>query len=115
MIVRCVFGVQSPWKNIATLTGHTDDVNQAVWSPDGKLLATASADHVIHLWDTHTGSQLRILEGHARSVIDVTFSPDGRSLASASLDGTIILWDVNSGQPSQTIKGPRQSYLGCGL
>jgi WD40 repeat protein len=39
---------------IATLTGHTNNVNGLAFSPDGHTLATGSADHTIRLWDLDT-------------------------------------------------------------
>ena len=57
------------------------------FSPDGRLLATASTDKTARLWDPATGDCVRTLTGHAAGVRGVAFSPDGR-LATASLDRT---------------------------
>src|SRR5258706_3323683 len=65
-------------------------------SPDGGLLASASRDKIIKLWDPHTGEHLRTLEGHSSFVTSVAFSPDGGLLASASEDKTIKLWDPHT-------------------
>ena len=62
------------------------------FSPDGRLLATASADKTARLWDPDTGEQLRTLTGHTDWVFGVAFSPDGRLLATASADKTAWLW-----------------------
>ena len=63
------------------------------FSPDGRLLATASEDETARLWDPATGEHLRTLTGHAGEVEGVAFSPDGRLLATASEDETARLWD----------------------
>ncbi|MGR6963507.1 nSTAND1 domain-containing NTPase [Geodermatophilus sp. URMC 61] len=82
------------------VTGHTDWVNGVAFSPDGRLLATASGDQTVRLWDVaETISVSRPLEGHTDRVNAVAFSPDGRLLASASSDRTVRLWDVATGQP----------------
>jgi molecular chaperone DnaK len=83
------------------LTGHTRDVWTVAFNPDGTLLATASVDMTVRLWDTATGQpQGEPLTGHTEGVASAAFSPDGTLLASSSNDNTIRLWDVATGQPS---------------
>jgi WD40 repeat protein len=61
-------------------------MNAVAFSPDSSLLASASNDETVRLWNAGTGQEVQKLEGHTRSVNAVAFSPDGSLLASASDD-----------------------------
>jgi roadblock/LC7 domain-containing protein len=84
---------------------HDEPVNAAAFSPDGRLLATASDDRTARLWDAATGQEVRQLTGHTAAVTAAAFSPDGRLLATASTDETARLWDVATGQEVRQLTG----------
>jgi WD40 repeat protein len=75
------------------------------WSPDGKRLATGSADYRITLLDLIDRKVLRSFVGHEGEVTALAFSPDGTRLASASHDRTVKVWDSSSGKELLTLAG----------
>jgi WD40 repeat protein len=87
-------------KDIAVLNGHTQHITAADFSPDGKKLATGSADNTIDVWDVATQRVITTLKGHTLNVTALAFSPDEKMLASGSLVKTVRLWHVPAAKKS---------------
>jgi WD40 repeat protein len=64
------------------------------FSPDGRLIATASDDRTARVFDASRGDELPRLD-HGATVSRVVFSNDGRRLATASSDGSARLWNID--------------------
>jgi WD40 repeat protein len=76
------------------------------FTPDGTLLASASYDHTIRLWDAQNRKLVgEPLRGHSQEIYRLAFSPDGRTLSSASGDHTVRLWDVETRRTLRTLRG----------
>ncbi|VDK44412.1 unnamed protein product [Cylicostephanus goldi] len=82
--------VPSKSKNaVARLTGHQQLVNQVVFSPDTRYIASASFDKSVKLWCGKTGKFIASLRGHVNAVYQVAWSADSRLLVSGSADSTL--------------------------
>lgn len=75
---------------------YEDLVGTVLFSPDGKLLATGTTDHVIRLWNAEMWYPVVALKTYAQSLGSLVFSPDGTILASAGGDATIRLWGIGA-------------------
>ncbi|MDZ7961444.1 MAG: CHAT domain-containing protein [Aulosira sp. DedQUE10] len=103
-MLQAVYGVEE----FNRVEGHSDGIISVSFSPDGKIIASASLDKTIKLWNTN-GSLIRTFKGHKDFVIDVAFSPDGQTIASASFDKTIKIWRLD-GTLIKTFKYDSQVY-----
>ncbi|OAG10550.1 putative WD-repeat protein [Paraphaeosphaeria sporulosa] len=87
------------------LEGHSERVRAVVFSPDGQLIASASNDRTVRVWETATGQCRIVMQGHLFPVKVVMFSPDGQLLASASWDKTVRVWETATGQCRSVLQG----------
>ncbi|XP_060246071.1 WD repeat-containing protein 38 isoform X3 [Meriones unguiculatus] len=88
---------------------HRGEVNCSAFSPDGKILLTASDDGFVYVWETKSRRLLRKLTGHRGPVKFCRFSPDGCLFASSSCDHTVRLWDVGRSKCLHVLKGHQRS------
>ena len=82
------------------LSGHApnDDlslgINGLAFSPDGRLLVSASHDHSLRFWDLLAGEEVAMIETDGEGLVSVAFSPDGQYIATGDLNGDIQIWGV---------------------
>lgn len=77
----------------------TGAVLDLAFSPDGALLAVATADSQVFLWAWRGDTAPQVLPGHAAQVMAVCMDPGGTRLASMSADGSLHLWSLPDGRP----------------
>ena len=91
---------------LLTLNKHTDSVNACSFSPDGKMIVSASSDKTLRIWDAETGEEIKVLRGHNDSVNACSFSPDGKRIVSASWHSTTLrIWDAETGEKIKVLRG----------
>ncbi|GFP83924.1 F-box-like/WD repeat-containing protein tbl1xr1 [Phtheirospermum japonicum] len=104
------------------LKEHTKEIYTVRWSPTGPgtnnpnrqlVLASASFDATIKLWDVDVGGLLHSLDGHRDPVYSVAFSPNGEYLASGSLDKCMHIWSVKEAKIVKTFCGSGGIFEVC--
>ncbi len=97
-------------QDLCTLQGHTGVVYTVAFSPDSRLLASASQDQTVRLWDMAGQREVASLPHPGQEIIALAFSPDGRTLATASqtpysrAHPVLTLWDIASRHPLRRIR-----------
>lgn len=84
---------------IRDFTGHDNDIQALVFSPDGKRLISGSADKTVRVWDlsSEEGKEGKVLGDHPDPVTSIVIHPlNSEIVASASLDGTVKLWNLQT-------------------
>ncbi|PFH54236.1 hypothetical protein AMATHDRAFT_53112 [Amanita thiersii Skay4041] len=106
--------MQSDWVPRApaahVLTGHRAAVTRVAFHPQYSVLASASEDATVKIWDWETGEFERTLKGHTKSVVDVDFDHKGHLLVTCSNDLFIKIWDSqNEWKNTKTFPGHEHS------
>ena len=84
---------------------HSDTVFGLRFSPDGKKLASASADKFLKVVNVADGKELKSFEGHTHHVLGVDWSGDGKRLVTGGADGAVKVWDFESGEAVRALNG----------
>lgn len=96
-----------------TVKAHDKDINCVAFTPNNKLLLTASQDKTLKVWQVSDGKLVRTLKGHKRGVWSLAISPVEQLVASVSADRTIKLWSLadDSDACLRTLEGHVNSVL----
>lgn len=90
--------------DMKTLSGHTGNVNYIIFSPDGQILASASDDGTVKLWNLEKDMHVNTLN-IKQSVQNVSFSLDGKMIATTDKNNLLQLWSLDN---LKEIKLPNQ-------
>jgi WD40 repeat protein len=97
---------------LRSLEGHGSSLACVAYSPDGRLLASASSEGKVHLWDAVAGKHILSFWCHSKATTSLAFSPDGKRLATASSDETVRVWEVPGGRRTLILKGHTKGVTG---
>jgi WD40 repeat protein/DNA-binding winged helix-turn-helix (wHTH) protein len=88
-----------------SILNHDNRVLNAVFSPDGQRILTASEDNTARMWNTADGRLLAVLSGHLDRVHCAIFSPEGQRILTTSDDHTARIWNTADGTLEAILKG----------
>ncbi|KFY17764.1 hypothetical protein V492_00401, partial [Pseudogymnoascus sp. VKM F-4246] len=90
---------------VSKLTGHSRKVGQVLFNPAAEnILASASGDYTIKLWDIETGNSPLTLK-HGDIVQSLSWSADGTMMVTTSRDKKLRIWDVRQERPAHEVAG----------
>ncbi|KAG7174648.1 Notchless protein 1-like [Homarus americanus] len=92
-------------KPIERMTGHQQLVNDVKFSPNTRIIASASFDKSIRLWNGFTGKFIAVLRGHVNGVYQIAWSADSRLLVSGSKDSTLKVWNMSTKKIEMDLPG----------
>lgn len=95
---QAVFRVRAVTQCSATIPGHSDNIVDVYFSPDGGRLASGSGDCTVRFWDINTQTPEVTCKGHKNWVQCIAWSPDGNFVASGCRDGEIRVWNAATGE-----------------
>jgi WD40 repeat protein/serine/threonine protein kinase len=84
---------------------HSGQVVTAVYSPDGRWIASGGADRTVRVWEATGRRDVAVLQGHTEEPRQLLFTPDGRRVVSTAADGTVRLWIAEPGASLPVLRG----------
>ena len=87
--------------------GHTDKINEILFTPSGTRLVSCSDDKTIKIWDVKSGKELRTLAGHQDKVLSIALNKNGTTIFSGGTkkEKKVIFWNSTTGEKSGELGG----------
>ncbi len=99
------------WKEISAWQAHGDVLYDLALSPDGGLIATASGDKLVKLWELVSGKEVAQIEAHLGAIWGAAFNVDATELVTVGADKQLKIWDVKSRESVVTIAGRKHNFI----
>lgn len=106
---------------LCKLIGHTDSVWSATYSPDGKMIASASFDGTVRIWNALTGHEIKSFHFHASDdnygdrISHVAFCSSGERIVMTAYCGEVVIWDFLSGEKVSSWKHKSSIVFGAAI
>ena len=92
-------------ERLVQLRDYSGDLWNAIFSPDGKRVITASADQTLRVWDSALGQLVAVLRGHTAEVHAAAFAAQSSLLVSVAADGEARVWDMKLAERNGILRG----------
>ncbi|MBA4147942.1 MAG: hypothetical protein H0X66_07475 [Verrucomicrobia bacterium] len=100
---------------LGSMKGHSASVDVLTFSPDGKWLASGSADKSIKIWDAQSGQPKRTLSAQGETMVALRFLSEGKIVAGVGADNSIRFWDATTGDLQKKIDDYKDNLFAVAL
>lgn len=102
-------------KRLLKFTTDSRAVVTAVFSPNGRVIATANADNSISLWETASGKERLNFKSNATSLAALLFTPDGKALIGSGADHIVRFYSATTGTELKQLKGHQSAVVALAI
>ena len=93
--------------------GHSREVYDVGFHPDGSLAASVGLDAIGRVWDLRLGKSISVLRGHVKQILSVDFAPNGYHLITGSDDRTVRVWDLRKNAACAYTLASHSALVSC--
>ena len=93
--------------------GHSREVYDVGFHPDGSLAASVGLDAIGRVWDLRLGKSISVLRGHVKQILSVDFAPNGYHIITGSDDRTVRVWDLRKNAACAYTLASHSALVSC--